>query len=739
MIVHAQQEIRRSAGIPARQVEEVNDLLMQAGRKFNLAVKSIVDDWAELSLENDELKQTVAGWTKDLESQREEVRSTNRYNFDLRCHLRAYKDRVDNFRHETHKFMGEFKNVNVLEDERSDIDRINLVKKVLAQIQNKESLFSLLDPVSAGSGADDSPRSSKCSLLDKAQEAWNTKEKTNPGSNVPPNSGSKSPVNRFSSDDLRERLGKLKGIPYVSGVPRPPPTMWAKDLEEQRHRDSGKQGKPQHVSFKNPAPSSGGLFSPVEDEDDDRPHGRFGGRRRPDPLAISSGSPISSQALVLRTAHPMLRLGRGSGNRSRLINHRPFERPPITQFDDDRSTPLEPPHRGRNRMVPQTPKSAIQAGFPQGSRSFRPEAAEFRPGALPGAGDFATQWPSRSNPPPSSNAGGFRPLHRRGPARINASPTRRPHPPADVNANSQPPITPVGRGDQNIFNGPPPHRPRHNRHPHRETLDGRAFTGVKNAYKEFLQLARGWVNEYAGNVDARQFLLLKGTDTWESLLATYPTLTHRQASAYVDVHIKDVVYRPFVITRLIIDFFMSRVWKWDAWKRFDSESNAQIDELLRELNRGGGHQPAYQNQHLFNRQGDIVSRIVAHPTYGGYRDSRVRRICDELSRMLEPVLNRFVTSDKAFAELKLVIEQGWEVGREMALARVRFNYRFPNTGERFTTTSMNAIHPHRNPNELQSEHWRVALVASPAITCVKDTGRSIAAYDLFLADVLCMQ
>jgi len=107
--------------------------------------------------------------------------------------------------------------------------------------------------------------------------------------------------------------------------------------------------------------------------------------------------------------------------------------------------------------------------------------------------------------------------------------------------------------------------------------------------------------------------------------------------------------------------------------------------------------------------------------------------------MLEPVLNRFVTSDKAFAELKLVIEQGWEVGREMALARVRFNYRFPNTGERFTTTSMNAIHPHRNPNELQSEHWRVALVASPAITCVKDTGRSIAAYDLFLADVLCMQ
>jgi hypothetical protein len=44
-----------------------------------------------------------------------------------------------------------------------------------------------------------------------------------------------------------------------------------------------------------------------------------------------------------------------------------------------------------------------------------------------------------------------------------------------------------------------------------------------------------------------------------------------------------------------------------------------------------------------------------------------------------------------------------------------------------------------DPMELQSQHWRVALVTTPVITCRNDTGTNISAHSVCLADVFCMQ
>lgn len=91
------------------------------------------------------------------------------------------------------------------------------------------------------------------------------------------------------------------------------------------------------------------------------------------------------------------------------------------------------------------------------------------------------------------------------------------------------------------------------------------------------------------------------------------------------------------------------------------------------------------------------------------------------------------------SELRRLAEQGWEVARLMAVGRTHFDFQFPHTGDRFSASSMRPVFPDRPGQQLQAEHWRVSLVVSPSVTCIRDNGGRIRVHDLFLADVVCMQ
>lgn len=152
-----------------------------------------------------------------------------------------------------------------------------------------------------------------------------------------------------------------------------------------------------------------------------------------------------------------------------------------------------------------------------------------------------------------------------------------------------------------------------------------------------------------------------------------------------------------------------------------------------------GPQPAFQRQLLLERQSDIVSHITNSLGYPTFHAARVSVIHNELASLIEPLVNRYAPRERSHVELRELAEAGWEVARLMAVGRTHFDFRFPQTGDRFSASAMRPVFPDKPGQQLQAEHWRVSLVVSPSVTCIRDNGGRISVHDLFLADVVCMQ
>lgn len=503
-------------------------------------------------------------------------------------------------------------------------------------------------------------------------------------------------------------------------------------------------------------------------------------RRRPvrnNPIRENLGSPASG-ALVVPS--PLESPFEGPGGR-------PFAAPPQQRLEPSFRFPGTPIHMpqavrpsinfqgrgGRNRHNRATPQP--QHGMaPRPSTAFRPQAAEFRPefrGTLP----RAMAGPNMAGPNMDGPRNGMIPpnglVPHNGMVLQNGMVSQMQPQPNFGSLRRQPRNNQgtLGRGLARGGGGfqAPAAAGSSSRHQiGREGLDSAFLSEVEKAIDEFYQLTRGWVTDYAGSPDARQALTVKESAVWPAIVAAYPPLTPLEANAYIDIHIRDPFYRPCLISRLIVDFFIVRVWTVYAWMGFDDQSDRALVELRDDFDRLGkfplpspvshhrpisslpprprantppGPQPAFQRQLLLERQADIVARITASPTYPSFRASRTSTIHAELTSLLDPLANRYAPRERSFSELRVLAEQGWEVARLMAVGRTHFDFRFPHTGDRFSASAMRPVFPDRPAQQLQAEHWRVSLVVSPSVTCIRDNGGRISVHDLFLADVVCMQ
>ncbi|CAI4211555.1 unnamed protein product [Parascedosporium putredinis] len=696
MIVDAQHSIRRAPGMCSTLADDINSLLVKAGQKFNLAVKSIVEDWSELALENDEMKKSLSNWSKDNEARDEELRITHRQNFDLKCRLHSYKERSDALIHEAQKLVSMFDKLDVFgKDEDTFSERMNIVQTLVEQIRNKESLFALLDTADADSLCDE-PEEKEVPqgagiLKNGKGSASNKYEDAEPEGH------------RRRDEPFRESYSAPEGIAgrYRPAMADPRKSQSQYDLRQ-----------PDQSLLRVPEKRTVRIEDP-KDAENDPSAGRGGGNSGKTP----PWAPAEKQRT---TSAPKVT------ERPRTMPHRPA----TAAFEPGRATP----EMNQQWQQGQSPRNFYHG--PYGNHQFTGPAVR-----EPGFHFYPEHFSPYAN-----MAGNYG---------YNAPPPRRPGNPHHGG--------PYHGGNQRHNRPQTPGARRHNQHhnagygaPHKGSrrknnnnnnnnkngktppLDPAPLQVVRDLYKGLIQMCRGWVNSHAANPDTNVVHMLRATPVWTPLLSAYPGLNDAQAAAYVEVHIKDPVYRLFLITRVMLEYFIKRAWKWESWRRFDAETDARLGKLQEELNRAGP-QLGFQRQQLFEAFGDLVEGVAGHEGYAEYRDRGCDRIGRELSIVLEPLLNAGTLVGRAFEELRLVAERGWEVGREMALARAQFTYRYPNTGDRFTTNSMSNLYPNRYAEELQAEHWRVALVASPAITCVKDTGGSIAAHDLFLADVLCMQ
>lgn len=144
-------------------------------------------------------------------------------------------------------------------------------------------------------------------------------------------------------------------------------------------------------------------------------------------------------------------------------------------------------------------------------------------------------------------------------------------------------------------------------------------------------------------------------------------------------------------------------------------------------------------QPLLDRQATILDSLMKRDNIGSYYKTRVEQITGTLMSMLQPLLNKHTTAAEAYSGLEAVAESAWELSSSILTSRLTFDYRFPEIGSRFSAQSMTSVWPLAEPMELQSKHFRVALVTTPVVTCRNDTGTNISAHSVTLADVFCMQ
>ena len=118
---------------------------------------------------------------------------------------------------------------------------------------------------------------------------------------------------------------------------------------------------------------------------------------------------------------------------------------------------------------------------------------------------------------------------------------------------------------------------------------------------------------------------------------------------------------------------------------------------------------------------------------------RCQEISDVILHMVEPLLNPTADPETTYKELEKVSSAAWALSSRILSSRLTFDFRFPEIGSRFSHQSMFPIWPDSDPHELQAEHWRIALVTTPVVTCRNDTGSNISAHSVCMADVVCMR
>lgn len=259
-----------------------------------------------------------------------------------------------------------------------------------------------------------------------------------------------------------------------------------------------------------------------------------------------------------------------------------------------------------------------------------------------------------------------------------------------------------------------------------------------DAIMEFYATTRTFVERHTVPPDRLLSQTVSTTQLWLILLATYYPLSEAEAASYLEFHLFKESSKSCLITRVIIDYIVNRVWAPGAWAGSDKESTYALIELERELEKVHG-KPSALRQPLLDRQATVVEEIIRNEQNGSFFRSKIDEITRSLLGNLQPLIDKRSTPAEAYRDMEQIAEQAWELSSKIMTSRLTFDFRFPEIGSRFSSQSMLPIWPQMDAMELQAKHWRVALVTTPVITCRNDTGANISAHSVALADVFCMQ
>ncbi|KFG80597.1 hypothetical protein MANI_017569 [Metarhizium anisopliae] len=293
-------------------------------------------------------------------------------------------------------------------------------------------------------------------------------------------------------------------------------------------------------------------------------------------------------------------------------------------------------------------------------------------------------------------------------------------------------------------------------------MNEQAVAAWNESIMELYAMIRAFVERHANVPDPAMAMKMSTLPLWPVLLATYYPLSAKEAASYLDIHLRADNPKCCLVTRVIIDYIVNRVWVPNAWIGFDDDCTYALLELEKDLEKTQGKklpppcvvfensrltqttclvatgQPSAQRQPLLDRQAHILEAIMKTEPLAFHRE-KVSDITAALMATIQPLLNRLANPADAYRDLEHVADLAWDLSSKILTSRLTFDFRFPEVGARFSSQSMLPIWPGLEPTELQAKHWRVALVTTPVITCRNDTGSNISAHSVALADVYCMQ
>ncbi|KAM5361640.1 hypothetical protein ACJZ2D_012983 [Fusarium nematophilum] len=270
-------------------------------------------------------------------------------------------------------------------------------------------------------------------------------------------------------------------------------------------------------------------------------------------------------------------------------------------------------------------------------------------------------------------------------------------------------------------------------------------------------IIRSFVDNNANQPSFIKPIDLSQTRLWPVLLATYHPLSEAEAVSYLEFHLKEESSKSCLVTRVIVDYIVNRVWVPRAWAGADNDATYGLIEVEKDLDRTQGRQslfrlpnsltdvetpqgqPASHRQPILDRQASVIDSVLKLEAYPQFSKVRCDEIADMLLSMVQPLLNPGANPITTYRNLEAVAAAAWALSSRILTSRLTFDFRFPEIGSRFSCQSMVPIWPDMDPMELQAKHWRVALVTTPVVTCRNDTGANISAHSVSLADVVCMQ
>lgn len=107
------------------------------------------------------------------------------------------------------------------------------------------------------------------------------------------------------------------------------------------------------------------------------------------------------------------------------------------------------------------------------------------------------------------------------------------------------------------------------------------------AFDDIYEAIRSWVSEFFSQPSGAAMSLgyIRSTPIWQYFVAAYRPLSESQASAYVQVHFQDSNSRQCLLSRVIVDYLVYRIWTHGAWVGFSESTTSTIKEIDGNLNR----------------------------------------------------------------------------------------------------------------------------------------------------------